>query len=175
MTKPEMLKIILATNPAPDEFHTWIRSEEDILTLAEAVEEWSDFDEYNPDWTRSDALEAIDRGSVVVYSSKPIRAGSFVSPSKMEAESYSEDGNIYSMTINIFDVAWLDPTQGAGDNFRGGAHAPSFFFLQGCGIHTEQTLRASKMDRGGPPGRHRGRIMDKKTRHADRKRLDELG
>ena len=30
----------------------------------------------------------------------------------MEAESYSGDGKIYEMTVDINDVAWIDPTQG---------------------------------------------------------------
>lgn len=111
--KAEQLAVILENNPVEDDYHTWIRSESDILTLQEAIDdsEW-DYDEYNPDWTRKMAKEAIESGTVTVYSSKPITKGGFVSPSKMEAESYSGTGKVYSKRVAVDDVAWIDPTQG---------------------------------------------------------------
>jgi len=54
----------------------------------------------------------MDSGIITVYSSHPIEAGVFVTPSKMEAESYSGDGKIYTKTVKLTDVAWIDPTQG---------------------------------------------------------------
>lgn len=111
--KKAQLEIIEKNNPAPNTYQTWIRSEGDIRTLEEAVadSEW-DYDEYNPDYTRAMANEAIKKGEIRVYSSYPIEQGVFVTPSKMEAESYSGNGKVYSKLVPISDVAWIDPTQG---------------------------------------------------------------
>lgn len=58
------------------------------------------------------AREALEKGSIRVYSSYPIKDGIFVTPSIMEAQSYSGDGKVYSKVVNLNDVAWVDPTQG---------------------------------------------------------------
>ena len=58
------------------------------------------------------AEDAVKNGKVTVYSSYPIGNGVFVTPSRMEAESYSANGKVYSKTVNVDDVAWIDPTQG---------------------------------------------------------------
>ena len=111
--KQQQLEIINATNPAPNSYSTWIRSVGDIKTLAETLEDsdWED-EVINPDLTRSDIQSAIKTGTITVYSSYPIENGVFVSPSRMEAESYSGDGKVYEKTVNVSDVAWIDPTQG---------------------------------------------------------------
>ena len=49
-----------------------------------------------PDFTREDIAKAIQSGKVAVYSSKPIVNGDFVTPSKLEAASYSGDETIYA-------------------------------------------------------------------------------
>lgn len=112
--KQKQLDIILKNNPVEDDYHTWIRSIDDIKTLEEALNDgdWSDYDEFNPDLTKQDIEEAINTGKITVYSSYPIEQGIFVSPSRMEAESYSANGKIYSKKVEINDVAWIDPTQG---------------------------------------------------------------
>lgn len=112
--KERQMQIIQETNPADDDYHTWIRSVEEIKTFREAIEdpEWAEYDEYNPDFTRAMAEEAMESGEIEVFSSYPIEAGGFVSPSRMEAESYSGDGRVYSKTVPLTDVAWIDPTQG---------------------------------------------------------------
>lgn len=112
--KQKQLDIIKSNNPVNDDYHTWIRNVEDIKTLEETINDsdWSDYDEYNPDLSRQDIENAIDSGKITVYSSYPIKQGIFVSPSKMEAESYSSNGKVYSKEVNINDVAWIDPTQG---------------------------------------------------------------
>lgn len=112
--KEKQLEIIQNNNPVEDDYHTWIRNAEDIKTLSETLEDsdWSDYDEFNPDLTRADIDKALETGKITVYSSYPIEQGIFISPSKMEAESYSADGNVYSKEVNIDDVAWIDPTQG---------------------------------------------------------------
>ena len=112
--KQKQLDIIKSNNPVNDDYHTWIRNVEDIKTLEETINDsdWIDYDEYNPDLSREDIENAIDSGKITVYSSYPIKQGIFVSPSKMEAESYSSNGKVYSKEVNINDVAWIDPTQG---------------------------------------------------------------
>ena len=112
--KQKQLDIIKNNNPVNDDYHTWIRNVEDIKTLEETINDsdWIDYDKYNPDLSRQDIENAIDSGKIMVYSSYPIKQGIFVSPSKMEAESYSSNGKVYSKEVNINDVAWIDPTQG---------------------------------------------------------------
>lgn len=112
-TKREQLDIINETNPAPNIYSTWIRTVDDIKTLSETLDDpdW-DYEEFNPDLTRADIKSAIEKGKIKVYSSYPIKNGVFVSPSRMEAESYSGNGKIYQKTVDINDVAWIDPTQG---------------------------------------------------------------
>lgn len=112
--KQKQLDIIKNNNPVNDDYHTWIRSVEDIKALEETINDsdWIGYDEYNPDLSRKDIENAIENGKIIVYSSYPVEQGIFVSPSKMEAESYSENGKVYSKEVNISDVAWIDPTQG---------------------------------------------------------------
>ena len=112
--KQQQLDIINKSNPMQDDYHTGIRNVDDIKTLKETLQDsdWSDYDEFNPDLTRQDLEKALETGKVTVYSSYPIEQGTFVSPSRMEAESYSGNGKVYSKEVNISDVAWIDPTQG---------------------------------------------------------------
>lgn len=111
--KHNQLDIINKTNPAPNTYSTWIRTVDDIKTLSETLEDgdW-DYDEFNPDLARADIEAAIQSGEITVYSSNPIKNGAFVSPSRMEAESYSGNGKVFEKTVDINDVAWIDPTQG---------------------------------------------------------------
>lgn len=112
--KQKQLDIIQNNNPVNDDYHTWIRNTDDIKTFEEALQDddWEGYDEFTPDYTRNMANEAVDSGKIIVYSSYPIEQGIFVTPSKMEAESYSGNGKVYSKTVNLQDVAWIDPTQG---------------------------------------------------------------
>jgi hypothetical protein len=109
--KQQQLEIIEATNPAPNETLTWIRSTDDIRT---AEEVFSDPESLTPDFTADDAKKALDAGEITVYSSNPIKDGSFVTPSRMEAESYAggRGQKIYSKKVNLSDVAWIDELQG---------------------------------------------------------------
>ena len=118
--KQKQLDIIQKNNKMQDDYHTGIRTVEDIKTLEETLQDsdWSGYDEFNPDYTRNMANEALKTGKITVYSSYPIKQGTFVSPSKMEAESYSGNGKVYSKKININDVAWIDPTQGQYANIN---------------------------------------------------------
>ena len=112
--KAAQFAIIRDSNAADDGYHTWIRSAAEIKTLPETLAdpEWAEYDEYDPDYTRQMAEDAVRTGKITVYSSYKIGNGVFVTPSRMEAESYSGDGKVYSKTVNVADVAWIDPTQG---------------------------------------------------------------
>lgn len=125
--KAKQLEIIQNNNPDLDDYHTWIRSVEDIKTFQEALND-SDYKEYfdsgedfDESYTNKMVRDALEKGSIRVYSSYPIKDGIFVTPSIMEAQSYSGDGKVYSKIVNLNDVAWIDPTQGqyakvSGDN-----------------------------------------------------------
>ena len=112
--KQQQFDIIQNSNPANDDLHTWIRNIDDIKTFEETLQDddWSSGDDFDPDYTWNMAQEALDSGNITVYSSYPIEPGIFVTPSKMEAKSYSGNGKVYSKNINLQDVAWIDPTQG---------------------------------------------------------------
>ena len=112
--KQAQLEVIRKSNPVEDDYHTWIRSTDDIHTFREALNdpEWADYDEFDPDYTKAMAEKALESGEIEVFSSYPIQNGVFVTPSRMEAESYAGRGKIYSKTVKTDDVAWIDPTQG---------------------------------------------------------------
>lgn len=109
-TKAEQLKIVTENNPMRDDIHTGIRSEKDIKTFDEVI---SDSEAaYTPDYTEKDAKKAQETGEITVYSSTPIENGNFVTPSKMEAESYAGDNKVYSAKVKLTDIAWIDALQG---------------------------------------------------------------
>ncbi len=116
--KQRQNEIIQNSNPVNDAYHTWIRTINDIKTYKEALND-ADYKEYfeagenfDDSYTANMAKEALESGKITVYSSNPIEQGTFVSPSKMEAESYSASGKVYSKEVNLTDIAWIDPTQG---------------------------------------------------------------
>ena len=116
LLKQQQLDIILNSNPAGNETATWIRKIDDIKTFEETLQDsdWEGWEDsgFDPDYTADMVREALDTGKIKVYSSYPIEQGIFVTPSKMEAESYSGTGKVYSKEISLEDVAWIDPTQG---------------------------------------------------------------
>ena len=110
------VKIVKDNNPAIDDnhmfdYHTWIRDESDIKTFKQAYNDDGGGD-LTPDFTEAMAKKAIDSGEITVYSSKPIKAGNFVTPSKMEAKSYAGSGKIYEEKLNLNDISWIDGLQG---------------------------------------------------------------
>lgn len=116
--KAKQLENIQNNNPVHDDYHTWIRSVEDIKTFQEALND-GDYKEYfdsgedfDENYTNKMVRDAIEKGCIRVYNSYPIKEGIFVTPSIIEAQSYSGDGRVYSKTVNINDVVWIDPTQG---------------------------------------------------------------
>ena len=112
--KQKQLDVIKQSNPAEDDYHTWIRSVDDIKSFEETLDENKDYkgEDFDPSYTWDMAEDALQSGEITVYSSKPIANGAFVTPSKMEAEAYAGDGRIYMATLPLQDIAWIDPTQG---------------------------------------------------------------
>ena len=118
--KNEQNAVIQRVNPMEDDYHTGVRGVEDIRTLREAIAEaraegeeggWDALSSY-PDVSNA-MLEAVLRsGRVRVYSSKPIEAGVFVTPSRMQAEDYAGGGKVYSKEVSVDDVAWLNTDEG---------------------------------------------------------------
>lgn len=107
MTKSQQLKIILAANPAPDDIHTWVRSEADIHSYREVI---VDYDPA-PDYTVAIMKFASEYGIIKVYSSKPIVPGVFVTPSQLEAKSYS-GGEVFEKLVGTDEIAWIDVMEG---------------------------------------------------------------
>ena len=123
MHKQAQLDIVLNSNPMHDDYHSGIRSVDDICTYAEAIEnDGMEGDDITPDYTAQMVEKAKKSGKITVYSSYPIGQGVFVTPSKMEAESYAGGGRVHKKVVNLTDVAWIDSMQGqyaqVGDDIR---------------------------------------------------------
>ena len=108
--KQQQLDIILKENPMTDDYHTGIRTIEDIKTFDETINDdesfvWGDF-------SQEDAKKALDKGEITVYSSYPIEQGVFVSTSKNQAQDYAGSGKIYSKTVPLSEVAWINGDEG---------------------------------------------------------------
>ena len=115
LTKAQKLEIIKKNNIANDDYHTWIRNENDILDFNDArkytLDDIGDVSSY-PDVTK-DLLDDAERtGKIKVYSSKPFTLGSFVTPSKMQAKDYAGGGKIYEDVVDLDDVAWITSDEG---------------------------------------------------------------
>ena len=115
--KQKQLDIILKNNPANDKDmpgHTWIRELKDILTFEEALDDagYDENDDLTPDFKAADLKKALKTRKITVYSSYNIKPGTFVTPSKMEAQNYAGSSKVYFKTVNLEDVAWIDPFQG---------------------------------------------------------------
>ena len=93
-----------------DDQHVGIRSVDDIKTFDEAIQDEESFTW--GDYTKEDAQRDLEKGTVTVYSSKPIEQGVFVSTSQNQAKDYAGGGKIYSQEIPIKDVAWINGDEG---------------------------------------------------------------
>lgn len=71
--KKQQFEIINNSNPPNDDFHTWIRSVDVILTFEEAISEGDG--DFTPDYTEKMAEEVLKSGHIKVYSSYPIENG----------------------------------------------------------------------------------------------------
>lgn len=114
--KQKQLDIILKNNPANDDeytYHTWIRTIDDIKTFEEVIEDENpNKSDLTPDFKKKDIEKALKTKRIIIYSSKEIAPGIFVTPSKMEAQSYAGNGKVYSREVMLSDIAWIDPLQG---------------------------------------------------------------
>lgn len=76
-------------------------------------EDYIDYEDFTSDYTRKDGEKALKSGTIVVYSSKKIKQGTFVTPSYEEARGYAGTQNpVYSKKVSIEDIAWIDVLQG---------------------------------------------------------------
>lgn len=111
--KEAQLELILRENPMHDDYHTGVRSVKDINTAEEAFRQAiEDGEGTNPDFTADMMEDSLRSGHVTVYSSSPIRKGSFITPSRMMANDYAGGGRIYSKRVPLKDVAWIDDAEG---------------------------------------------------------------
>ena len=116
-TKQKQLEIINANNPMWDDYHTGIRSVEDIRTWEEvlALDDESEGQFVWGDFSREDAENALKNNSVTVYSSYPISNGTFVSTSYIQAWEYAggnKNSKVYSKTVPLDEVAWINGDEG---------------------------------------------------------------
>lgn len=112
--KQHMLNVILRENPAHDNYHTWIRTIEDIKTFDELLDELKHGADVSltPDFDGDNLRRVIQTNHILLYSSYPIKNGVFVTPSKMIAEDYAGGGTVYKKEAHVADVAWIDFTEG---------------------------------------------------------------
>lgn len=111
--KEAQLELILRENPMHDDYHTGIRSVKDINTAEDAFRQAiEDGEGTNPDFTTDMMEDSLRSGHVTVYSSGPIKKGSFITPSRMMANDYAGGGRIYSKRVPLKEVAWIDDAEG---------------------------------------------------------------
>lgn len=110
--KNKQLEIILKNNPMRDNYHQGIRSVDDIKTWEEAMKDDESF--FWGDFSEEDAKESLKSGMIIIYSSKPIQQGGFVSTSKIQAEEYAggKGKMIYSKKVPLNEVAWINGDEG---------------------------------------------------------------
>lgn len=117
MQRGDQMRMVTKENPMLDDYHTGIRTREDVKTFDEMLSDAeSNFREYGslsyPDMDIEMLREAKRTGEITVYSSKPIRAGHFVTPSRMNAEDYAGGEKVYSKKVSIEDIAWISEDEG---------------------------------------------------------------
>ena len=121
--KVEQYKIIQQTNPMKDDYHVGIRKPSDIKTWKEIVKSENDDGESFAwgDFSKKDAEKALKTGKITIYSSYPIKQGTFVSTSKVQAEQYAGGaGNkVYTKTIPLSEVAWINGDEGQYAKLKG--------------------------------------------------------
>lgn len=109
--KQKQLDFIKKYFPSKDDIHVYIRNIEDIRFFDEILASEQSFI-FTPDFTRQDAEKALAENKIIIYSSHEIKPGVFVTPSKTEAMSYAGSKNIYSKTVKLQEVAWIDIYEG---------------------------------------------------------------
>lgn len=120
--KSQQLDIINNSNPMLDDYHTGIRTIDDIKTFREAYSEakaeakeggWTEYASY-PDITNDIVEEALNTNEITVYSSNDIKNGTFVTPSYEQALEYTGNDatKVKSKKVNLNDVAWINLDEG---------------------------------------------------------------
>lgn len=120
--KEQQLGIIQKTNPMLDDYHTGIRSIEDIKTFKEAYNiakkeatdgGWNEYASY-PDITNEMIEDSLKNGEITVYSSNDIKNGAFVTPSYEQALEYAgnDSSKVKSKKVKLDDVAWINLDEG---------------------------------------------------------------
>ena len=116
--------IIQKHNPKlKDTNSLWINNEEDVLDFDEVFNEaMQEYNEYGgltyPDMKIEDFIKAKQTNYITVYSSYPIKQGTFVTPSLMCAKDYAGGNKVYSKRVNVNDIAWLMPSEGQYANIN---------------------------------------------------------
>lgn len=113
----DQMRMVTKEKPMLDDYHTGIRTREDVKTFDEMLSDAeSDFREYGslsyPDMDIEMLREAKRTREITVYSSKPISAGHFVTPSRMNAEDYAGGEKVYSKKVSVEDIAWISEDEG---------------------------------------------------------------
>lgn len=122
LSKQQQLEIIKKTNPMLDDYHTGIRTVDDIKTFKEAYDiakkeakdgGWTEYASY-PDITNEMIEDSLKTGEITVYSSNDIKNGAFVTPSYEQALDYAggNENNIKSKKVKVDDVAWINLDEG---------------------------------------------------------------
>ena len=119
MHRGAQMRAVTEANPMLDDYHVGIRERNDVRSfdeiLAEAEKGWEEYGEMMyPDMTIEMLREAKESGKITVFSSKPIQTGTFVTPSRMNAEEYAGGlgSKVYSKTVPVDEVAWIDESEG---------------------------------------------------------------
>ena len=110
--KNAQYKIIQETNPMFDEEHVGIRSPKDIKTFEEVI---NDKDSFTwGDYSKEDAIRDLKKGTVIIYSSYPIKNGTFVSTSYQQALDYAggDPTQVHSRKASLNSVAWINGDEG---------------------------------------------------------------
>lgn len=115
--KFKQCQLILKTNPPFNDYSTWVRTPEDILSFQEMFNqarlEYAEYGELMyPDLDWDVFQNASENRKIMVFSSYPIKTGVFVSPSRICAEDYAMDKRVFSKVVSVDDVAWIDFTEG---------------------------------------------------------------
>lgn len=174
--KQAQYEALQAADVQTDDFEP-ITAPEQIMTYQEALQAARDGNQkLMADYDMQDAAEALDAGEITVYSAGPVRTGSFVTPSRMIAESMAGGRRISSMTVPLDSVAWTDATGGQfvetedinngtrGDILpRSGERSDG----QSAGEQTRQLEGRTGQDQSGNEGRQNAAARSENVRGAE--------
>lgn len=120
--KEKQNEIIQKTNPMLDDYHVGIRSTNDIRTWEEVLKLDDDIEGQFAwgDYTREEAEEALKNNKITIYSSNPIKNGTFISTSRIQAEEYAGGygSKVYSKEVPLNEVAWINGDEGQYANVK---------------------------------------------------------